>query len=193
MPLRLCVRTPRLSVDFAFRPGAGDPQTPLWDAFSKRIVMTRLAPSMVRVLCLALMANVISSRVAWASDAVVVYKTPRCGCCADWVAHLRANGFSVTVEEMQDLSPIKARFGVPADLESCHTATVDGYVVEGHVPASDVKRLLAEKPAARGIAVPGMPVGSPGMERGDERELYQVIQFGDQGRAVFATHGGFAP
>jgi len=139
------------------------------------------------------MANAISPKAASASDAVVVYKTPRCGCCVDWVAHLRANGFSVTVEEMQDLSPIKARFGVPADLESCHTAIVDGYVVEGHVPASDVRRLLAEKPAARGIAVPGMPVGSPGMERGDEREPYQVIQFGDQGRAVFATHGGPVP
>lgn len=93
---------------------------------------------------------------------------------------------------MADLSPIKAR-GVPGDLEACHTATVGGYVVEGHVPASDVRRLLSEKPAATGIAVPGMPIGSPGMERGDEREPYQVIQFGDQGHAVFATHGNSAP
>ncbi|RIL07208.1 MAG: hypothetical protein DCC71_03675 [Proteobacteria bacterium] len=155
--------------------------------------MPRIVPSIVRFLCLALMANAISSTVASASDTVLVYKTPRCGCCVDWVTHLRANGFSVTVEEVQDLSPIKARFGVPADLESCHTATVDGYVVEGHVPASDIQRLLAEEPAARGIAVPRMPVGSPGMERGDEREPYQVIQFGDQGRAVFATHGDSIP
>lgn len=137
----------------------------------------------------ALIAGAIASQVASASDEVVVYKTAQCGCCTKWVDHLRANGFLVTVEEMRDLDPIKTRLGVPGDLDSCHTATVGGYVVEGHVPAADVRRLLSEKPAAKGIAVPGMPVGSPGMERGDAREPYQVVQFGDDGRTVFATHG----
>jgi hypothetical protein len=141
----------------------------------------------------ALIAGAIASQVASASDEVVVYKTAQCGCCTKWVDHLRANGFLVTVEEMRDLDPIKARLGVPVDLESCHTATVGGYVVEGHVPAADVRRLLSEKPAATGIAAPHMPVGSPGMERGDEREPYQVIQFGDEGRTIFATHGNAVP
>ena len=141
----------------------------------------------------ALILGSMGSRDASASDTVVVYKTPSCGCCTGWVDHLRANGFLVTVEEMQDLKSLKTRLGVPGDLDSCHTATVGGYFVEGHVPASDIRRLLAEKPAAKGIAVPGMPVGSPGMERGDQRDPYQVIQFGDDGRTVFATHGDSAP
>lgn len=151
--------------------------------------MARTAAWIAGGLGAALIAGVIASRVGSASDVVMVYKTPTCGCCAKWVDHLRANGFIVTVEEMRDLESIKARLGVPGDLESCHTATVGGYFVEGHVPASDIRRLLSEKPAAKGIAVPGMPVGSPGMERGDEREPYQVVQVGDGGRTVFATHG----
>lgn len=154
--------------------------------------MARCAAWIAGTLAAALIAGTIASTVAWASEAVMVYKTPRCGCCVEWVDHLRASGFAVTVEEVQDLAPIKARLGVPGDLESCHTATVGGYVVEGHVPASDVRRLLSVKPAAKGIAVPGMPIGSPGMEQGNKREPYQVIQFGDQGRTVFATHGDAA-
>lgn len=140
----------------------------------------------------ALIAGAIVSQVASASDEVVVYKTAQCGCCKKWVDHLRVSGFIVTVEEAVDLDPIKARFGVPTDLESCHTATVGGYVVEGHVPAEDIRRLLSEKPSARGIAVPDMPIGSPGMERGDEHEPYEVIQFGGKGRTIFATHGDSA-
>jgi len=151
--------------------------------------MARTAAWIAGGLGAALIAGAIASRVGSASDVVMVYKTPTCGCCAKWVDHLRANGFIVTVEEMRDLKSLKARLGVPGDLESCHTATVGGYFVEGHVPASDVRRLLSEKPSAKGIAVPGMPVGSPGMERGDEREPYQVVQVGDGGRTVFATHG----
>lgn len=119
---------------------------------------------------------------------VVVYKSPSCGCCGNWVEHLRAGGFTVAVRERHDLTPVKARFGVPAPLEACHTAEVGGYVVEGHVPATEFRRLLAERPKARGLAVPGMPVGSPGMEDGGRREAYRVIQFGENGYSVYARY-----
>ena len=95
---------------------------------------------------------------------VEVYKSPWCGCCAAWVDHLERNGYSATVHEVEDLSPIKQLAGVPQDLRSCHTAMIDGYVVEGHVPASAIDRLLAERPEIHGLSVPGMPQGSPGME-----------------------------
>ncbi|MBW7850752.1 MAG: DUF411 domain-containing protein [Rhodospirillales bacterium] len=116
-----------------------------------------------------------------AADEVVVYKSPYCGCCAKWVDHMRANGFSVAVREVEDVAPVKAAHGVAPSLESCHTAVVDGYVVEGHVPAGDVKRLLAERPRVRGLAVPGMPSGSPGME-GPTKDSYDVVAFDGVGR-----------
>jgi len=95
---------------------------------------------------------------------VVMHKSPSCGCCSKWADHLRAAGFRVEVRDHDDMLAVKQRLGVPMDQASCHTAEVGGYFVEGHVPAQDIKRLLAEKPKARGIAVPGMPAGSPGME-----------------------------
>jgi hypothetical protein len=117
---------------------------------------------------------------AWADvqPAMVVFRDPTCGCCHHWVEHLTANGFAVTVHDAPDMKPIKARFGVPTDLSSCHTGEIGGYVIEGHVPAVAIRRLLAEKPAGRGLAVPGMPIGSPGME-GGEPEIYEVMLFGD--------------
>jgi hypothetical protein len=120
---------------------------------------------------------------------VTVYKSPTCGCCTEWVAHLRRHGFRVKTEDLADLQPIKTRHGVPAALQSCHTALVDGYVVEGHVPADLVDRLLRERPRVVGIAVPGMPVGSPGMEvPGRPAERYQVVTFDRAGQTgVFAT------
>ncbi len=119
---------------------------------------------------------------------VTVYKSQWCGCCTQWVAHMRESGFEVKVEEMNDLSPIKARYGVTQELSSCHTAVVDGYVVEGHVPADDVKRLLRERPDVVGLAVPGMPIGSPGME-GPNKEAYNVLTFDGEGQtAVYARH-----
>lgn len=120
---------------------------------------------------------------------VTVYKSPTCGCCAEWVAHLRRHGFRVKVEDVADLQPIKARYGVPAPLQSCHTGLVDGYVVEGHVPADLIERLLRERPLVVGLAVPGMPVGSPGMEvPGARADRYQVVTFDRSGRTgVFAT------
>jgi hypothetical protein len=119
---------------------------------------------------------------------VTIYKTPTCGCCVRWAEHMEENGFSVTLHNHADLRPFKQRFGVPASLQSCHTAEVEGYAIEGHVPAADVRRLLEERPDAAGLAVPGMPVGSPGMEMGDRRDPYQVILFGDDEPAVYASH-----
>lgn len=119
---------------------------------------------------------------------VNVVKSPTCGCCTAWVRHLRESGFRVRTTDADDLTGTKRELGVPRDLWSCHTATVDGYVVEGHVPASDLRRLLEERPAVEGLAVPGMPVGSPGME-GDSPEAYEVVAFGGEaGRSVFARH-----
>ena len=123
---------------------------------------------------------------------VDVYKTPTCGCCSKWVEHLRAAGFEVRTTDMRDLSDFKASHGVPPQAESCHTAVVAGYAVEGHVPASDLRRLLRERPAISGLAVPGMPIGSPGMEvPGTKAQPFDVIAFDENGRTdVFASHGG---
>jgi hypothetical protein len=104
------------------------------------------------------------SPVADVRPVVLVHKSPTCGCCASWVDHLRAHGFTVEVDDTGDMEAIKARVGIPAGKGSCHTAEVGGYFIEGHVPADDIVRLLEEKPDARGLTVPGMPVGSPGME-----------------------------
>ena len=118
------------------------------------------------------------------SPAILVHKDPNCSCCSGWVKHLKDAGFAVAVEETADLQPVRKRLGVPADLAACHTAEVDGYVLEGHVPASAVRRLLKERPIAIGLAVPGMPVGSPGMEGGTPRP-YDVVLFGKTGRQPF--------
>jgi len=124
-----------------------------------------------------------SSAFAQTSN-ILVHKDPDCGCCTGWVRHLRDAGFAVTVEETTDLQPVRKRFGVPADLAACHTAEVDGYVLEGHVPAAAVRRLLEKRPTAIGLAVPGMPAGSPGME-GGVPQRYDVVLFGATGRQPF--------
>ena len=124
---------------------------------------------------------------------LAVYKTPTCGCCAKWVEHMKQNGFTVHVTDMNDLSTIKARHGVPAKVQSSHTGIVNGYVVEGHVPAVDVKRLLKERPAVAGLALPGMPSGSPGMEApaNIQPPPYEVLTFDKKGvTRVYARHGG---
>jgi hypothetical protein len=115
---------------------------------------------------------------------IVVFRDPGCGCCHKWGEHLSANGFAPEIRDAPSMPDVKARLGVPADLRSCHTAEIGGYVIEGHVPASAIKRLLAEKPAGRGLAVPGMPAGSPGME-GGEPETYEVFLFGAGAPKVF--------
>jgi hypothetical protein len=118
-----------------------------------------------------------------------VYKSPTCSCCTDWADHLKENGFNVKVTETNDLNPIKIDAGLTPSLASCHTAFVGDYVIEGHVPANDIHRLIAEAPKAKGLSVPGMPAGSPGMEMGDRRDRYQVLMFNDSGQTrVFAEH-----
>lgn len=132
----------------------------------------------------------VAATPAAALPPVAVFKNPSCSCCGAWVDHLKAAGFSVRVSEVDDTAPVRRRHGLPDRYASCHTALVAGYVLEGHVPAADVKRLLALKPAAVGLAVPGMPIGSPGMEQGPRVERYQVLLVDRAGQAqVFATHG----
>jgi hypothetical protein len=120
---------------------------------------------------------------------ITVHKDPSCGCCSGWVQHLQGAGFVAKVLETRDIDAVKARLGVPDDLAACHTAEISGYIVEGHVPAAALKRLLAEKPKAAGLAVPGMPVGSPGMEGGSP-EPYDVVLFGPDGRRTYARFLG---
>jgi hypothetical protein len=120
---------------------------------------------------------------------VQVFKNPSCGCCGAWVERMLAAGFSVNVTEVDDTSVARRKYGLPDRFGSCHTAVVGGYVVEGHVPANDVKKLLAMKPVAVGLAVPGMPVGSPGMEMGSRRDPYQVLLVAKDGRErVFSAY-----
>lgn len=123
-----------------------------------------------------------------ATPVITVYKDPSCGCCAKWVKHLAANGFVTTVHDSTDMDAIKKNMRVPVDLQSCHTAVVDKYVIEGHVPAADIKKLLASKETVQGLAAPGMPMGSPGME-GGAADHYDVIAFSTDGKKrVFAKH-----
>jgi hypothetical protein len=120
---------------------------------------------------------------------VLVYKTPTCGCCGKWVAHLRAAGFKVRTVDTEDLAPIRREWQLPPQLASCHTAKVGRYVIEGHVPAADIRRLLETRPRVDGLAVPGMPIGSPGMEQGSVVEPYDVLSFNAAGETrVFASH-----
>jgi hypothetical protein len=120
---------------------------------------------------------------------VVVHKDPNCGCCSLWIQHLERAGFAVTVSPDTDLPAVRKKNGVASSLQSCHTALVGGYVVEGHVPADDVKRLLRERPKVVGIAAPGMPIGSPGMEQGSTKQPYDVLAFDSTGRTtVFSKH-----
>jgi hypothetical protein len=122
---------------------------------------------------------------------MAVYKDPTCGCCSKWVEHLRQQGFDATATNVTNLEEVKTKHRVPQQLKSCHTATVGGYVIEGHVPAADVQRLLKEKPkGVIGLAVPGMPMGSPGMEvPSGQTQSYKVLAFDKDGRtSVFASH-----
>src|SRR5688572_17981188 len=147
-----------------------------------------------RMLVLGIAAGALLAQrpAAAASQPIVkVTKDPSCGCCTGWVAHLRAEGFTVHVNESARLPEVKRRLGIPAELESCHTAETSGYVLEGHVPAAAIRKLLAEKPRAKGLAVPGMPFGSPGMEvEGATAEDYDVVLFGPAMRKTFARYNG---
>ncbi len=149
-------------------------------------------PNRRRVLLSAAALAVTAGCARAAAREVTVYKTPWCGCCGGWIAHMRRAGYGVQTVEVQDLTPVRGKYGVPFVLSSCHTAVAGGYVVEGHVPPADVDRLLRERPRAIGLAVPGMPLGSPGMESPDgARERFETLLLLDrEGRTrSFATHG----
>jgi hypothetical protein len=128
---------------------------------------------------------------------IEVWKSPTCGCCGDWVAYLRRNGFDVVVSDVDSPARERARLGMPDEFGSCHTGRVAGYALEGHVPAREIRRLLAEKPAIVGLSVPGMPLGSPGMDGpayGGKAHAYEVLAIDRKGRATpFARYPGNQP
>lgn len=150
--------------------------------FSRRVLL---------VLGVSAAATAACAQTARPSSDLAVYKSPTCGCCGAWVQHMTAAGFQARVTEVDDPGSVRRAQGVPESLASCHTAVIGGYVLEGHVPAADVRRLLAERPDALGLAVPAMPLGSPGMEMPDgRREAYATLLIlKGGGTRVFARHG----
>ncbi len=146
----------------------------------------------VRTIVALFLALMGGTPVFAATDAAIeVWKSPTCSCCGNWVRHLEANGFTVNVNAVEPsvLAAIKRQAGISEPLASCHTAKIEGYVIEGHVPASDIERLVSEHPDAAGLTVPGMPLGSPGMEQGGEFEPYDVLLLKRDGTtSVFAHH-----
>lgn len=130
------------------------------------------------------------SRPVSALPSMVVHRDPGCGCCEGWVAHVRAAGFDARVVDEADMNAIKAKFRIPEALASCHTAEIGGYVIEGHVPASAIQKLLREKPVAIGLSAPGMPDGSPGMETGGPKEVFEVVLFAPSGSRSFGRYQG---
>ena len=136
----------------------------------------------------AIAPRALRAEAGAAPIAMTVYKSPTCGCCKEWIKHMEANGFTAKVVDMDDLSEAKKNAGVPDKLQSCHTALVGSYVAEGHVPADLVKKMISEKPAIIGLAVPGMVPGSPGMEQGNAKTPYDVIAFAKGGKtSVYAS------
>ena len=146
---------------------------------------------MFRLIAPALIALAACSTAVQAAT-YEMFRDPNCGCCELWADHVRTeNEADIAEVPTQDMAAIKTANGVPQDLWSCHTMIVDGYVIEGHVPAADIARLLEERPAGvKGLAVPGMPMGSPGMDMGGRKQAFQVIAFGEKGRSVFASYPG---
>ena len=142
----------------------------------------------VATLTASAAATALPTLAATALPLVEVFKSPTCGCCGAWVDHLKAAGFPVKVTEDGDTTVTRKHYGFPDKFGSCHTGVVNGYVVEGHVPADDVKRMLALKPAAIGLAVPGMPPGSPGMEVGSRKDPYDVFLIDRSGRETIFAH-----
>ena len=129
------------------------------------------------------------ARPAVARGVILAYRNPGCGCCEKWAEMMTAAGFAVNMQDDVDLAARRTAAGVPDDLAGCHTALMGDYVIEGHVPLADIQRLLTEKPFIKGIAVPGMPMGSPGMEMGESRDAYDVVAFATDGtRSVFAKY-----
>ncbi len=150
--------------------------------------MLRFTISSIFIALLSIACSAEESKSVSDLPIVRVYKSPTCGCCSKWVSHLEANGFTVEATDVNDINLIKSSFGIPPALASCHTAVIGDYLVEGHVSAEDIVQLLKQKPVIKGIAVPGMPIGSPGME-GRNPQAYDVISFDAQGETeVFSRH-----
>lgn len=151
-----------------------------------------MAPSSSRrALLIGLPLAVLAAAAQAAPERrMTAYKTPWCGCCGGWIAHMRQAGWTVEVIEREDLAPIRAQHGITDQLASCHTAVVDAYVIEGHVPAGDVDRLLRERPAARALSAPGMPAGSPGMEATGRQPYTTILILSDGSTRVFGRHNG---
>jgi len=125
----------------------------------------------------------IQENYAGALD-ITVYHSPSCGCCKDWISHLEKHDFSITNIEIDDMSSIKRKYNLPTQVASCHTAIIDDYIIEGHVPADDIKRLLKQRPEIRGLSVPQMPIGTPGMEMGSQKDPFVVVSFDDEGNVL---------
>ncbi len=150
--------------------------------------MLRFTISSIFIGLLSIACSAEESKVLSDLPIVQVYKSPTCGCCSKWVSHLEANGFTVEATDVNDINLIKGSYGIPPALASCHTAVVGDYLVEGHVPAEDIVQLLKQKPVIKGITVPGMPIGSPGMEVGNP-QAYDVVSFGANGETeIFSRH-----
>ena len=151
--------------------------------------MNPVRSSLIALIGAAVLGLGATGIAAAADDEVTMFKDPYCGCCGKWAEHMREHGFKVKEVVSQEMDQIKHQAGVPRALGSCHTARVGNYIVEGHVPAADVKRMLSEKPAITGISAPGMPLGSPGMEGPYPADRYDVVSFDAEGKtAVFASH-----
>lgn len=143
------------------------------------------------LLAAGLISTLAATYPVMAEDelAIEVYKSPTCGCCGDWVTHLEENGFTVDVTDTNNMNQIKMDAGLSPQLASCHTAFIDGYVIEGHVPAADIRKLVETTPMAHGLSVPGMPMGSPGMDIGDRQDHYEVLLFNKAGQTrVFSEY-----
>ena len=154
--------------------------------------MSRFTINRRYLLATAISVLAPPSMNAWAASypAIKAYRNPGCGCCEKWAAQLKMAGFDITMEDDPNLEARRVAAGVPADIAGCHTAVMGDTIIEGHVPVEDIKRFLAEKPDARGLAVPGMPAESPGMENGGQADPFKVLVFKTDGTwTEFASHG----
>lgn len=146
-------------------------------------------PNMRNIILLVSIALLGAACTGNSGPEITVYKSATCGCCKKWIAHLEDNNFQVNAVNVANVNQYKQEYGVSRELASCHTAIVDGYVIEGHVPAADIQKLLTEKPKVKGLSVPGMPVGSPGMEQGNRKDPYNVVSFDEAGnKKVFNSY-----
>jgi hypothetical protein len=154
-----------------------------------RPVTVHVAIGVVLTLCLTLSIWVSNVPISYAQNTQVVYRSPECSCCSGWTNHLKAQGFKIKDIPTANIDLVKQKYNVPDNLTSCHTAIIDGYVIEGHVPVNDIKRLLQQKPNIKGLSVPEMPLGTPGMEIGNQRDPFTVLSFDKKGRVtVFSNY-----